>query len=74
MILYEMGANESMYRITRTVRKAPWVGLAAVVKLDEIKCELKMPNGDKHSYVLENDGLRIICGEHKGFYKLDQIY
>ena len=70
-----MGANESMYRITRTEREAsPWVGLSVVVKINGKKEELKMPNGDKHNYVFEKDGLRITKGEHKGFYSLQTIY
>jgi len=71
-----MGASESKYRITRTdAPNSPWTGFCAVVTIDEIGQELCMPNGEKHRFIFINDkGLRIVEGPHKGYYDLQIVY
>ena len=71
-----MGADQSRYRITRTDEQAsPWVGFCTVVTIDEIGEELVMPNGSKHKFIFISDkGLRILEGEHKGYYDVQVIY
>jgi len=70
-----MGASESKFRISQTVhRTSPWVGFCTVVSIDEFLEELVMPNGDKHKFVFTRNGLRITQGEHKGDYKVENIY
>lgn len=71
-----MGSSESKYRITRTDEmSSPWVGLCTVVTINEDAQELQMPNGDKHKFIFINDkGLRILEGEHKGYYDCQIIY
>lgn len=69
-----MGSSESRFRITKTDEKqSPWVGFCTVVTIDEINDELCMPNGDKHKFVFTNNGLKILEGEHRGFYCLEKL-
>lgn len=69
-----MGAAESKYRITRTdEEQSPWVGFCTVVTIDEINDELQMPNGDKHKFKFTRNGLKILEGEHKGFYSVQNL-
>jgi len=71
----QMGANESRYRITRTInRNSPWLGFCTVVKINEISSELYMPNGEKHKFIFTKNGLQITEGEHAGHYKVEVIY
>ena len=70
-----MGADQSRYRITRTDETQPWVGFCTVVTIDELGKELVMPNGSKHKFIFISDkGLRILEGEHKGYYDVQVIY
>jgi len=71
-----MGGGESKYRITRTDQTtSPWIGLCVVVTINETGRELKMPNGDIHKFIfINNKGLRILHGEHKGYYDCKVIY
>ena len=69
-----MGSSGSRFRITRTDEEhSPWVGFCTVVEINEILEELCMPNGDKHKFVFINNGLKILEGEHKGFYHLEKL-
>ena len=69
-----MGASDSRCRITRTDQaESPWVGFCTVVTINELKDELQMPNGNKHKFVYTNNGLRILEGEHKGFYLVQNL-
>ena len=71
-----MGASESRYRITKTENIGPpWVGLSTVVTINEMKDKLVMPNGEKHKFIfINNKGLRILEGKHKGYYDVQVIY
>ena len=71
-----MGNGDSKYRIIKTYEEgSPWVGFCAVVSIDKIQQELKMPNGDKYKFIFINKfGLRILEGEHKGYYDMQIIY
>lgn len=69
-----MGTSESKFRITKTEKNGnPWIGFCTVVQINEITSTLTMPNGEQCDYIRLDNKIKIVSGENKGIYKLENI-